>query len=190
MRPLPKKDDGVYAGKGPAEIDRFHQDGTKASSRPCIEVITVSRKKQAVVTEPFYRRSDEWMMVFCISRKYLTRMARYASDTLEFYLRTVLDGLNMGCLVPTIPTGRSHPKGCMLMVKNTDFGQSIIQMGKWLRVDTTHMAKSRGIGSFGVAMVRRKKARTTPFQARRCTPRHPRLSARQLLPVSEPPERK
>jgi hypothetical protein len=51
------------------------------------------------------------MMVFCISRKYPTRMARYASDTLEFYLRTVLDGLNMGCLVPTIPTGRSRPKG-------------------------------------------------------------------------------
>jgi hypothetical protein len=49
-----------------------------------------------------------------------TRMARYASDTLEFYRRTVLDGLNMGCLVPTIPTGRSRPKGCMLTVKNTD----------------------------------------------------------------------
>ena len=77
------------------------------------------------------------------SRKYPTRMAPYASDTLEFYLGTVLDGLNMGCLVPTIPTGRSRPKGCMLMVKNTDFGQSIIQMGKWLRVGTTQMAKRR-----------------------------------------------
>ena len=124
------------------------------------------------------------------SRKYPTRMARYASDTLEFYRPTVLDGLDMVCLVPTIPTGRSRLKGCMFVVRNTGFGQSIIQMGKWLRVGTTQMAKRRAIASFGVAMVRRKKARTTPFQARRCTPRHPRPSARQLLPVGEPPERK
>jgi hypothetical protein len=104
------------------------------------------------------------MMVFCISRKYPTRMARYASDMLEFYLRTVFDGLNMGCLLPTIPTGRPRPKGCMLMVKSTDFGQSIIQMGKWLREGTTRMAKRWAIGSFGAAMARLKKARTTPFQ--------------------------
>src|SRR5262245_32968918 len=104
------------------------------------------------------------MMVFCISRKFPTRTARYASDTLEFYRRTVLDGLDMGCLVPTIPTGRSRLKGCMLMVKNTDFGQCIIQMGKWLREGTTRMAKRWAIGSFGGAMVRRKKPRTTPFQ--------------------------
>src|SRR5262245_97333 len=139
--------------------------GTKASSRSSIEVIKVSRKaKQAVVTEPFYGRSDKWMTVFCMSRKYPTRMARYASDTLEFYRRTVLDGLNMGCLVPTIPTGRSRPKGCMLTVENTDFGQTIIRMGKWLREGTTRMAKRWAIGSFGVAMAHRKKARTTPSQ--------------------------
>lgn len=104
------------------------------------------------------------MMVFCISRKYPMRMARYASDTLEFYPRTALDGSNMGCLVPTIPTGHSPLKGCMLVVKNTAFGQCIIQMGKWLREGTTPMAKRSAIGSFGVAMARRKKARTTPFQ--------------------------
>jgi hypothetical protein len=40
------------------------------------------------------------------------------------------------------------------------------------------MAKRRAIGSFGVAMVRRKKARTTPFQARRCAPHQPRPSCR------------
>src|SRR5262245_27188834 len=79
--------------------------------------------KQTVVTEPFYGRSDEWMMVFCISRKYPTRMARYASDTLEFCRRTVLDGLDMGCLVPIIPTGRSHLKGCMSVVRK-----------RWLRL--------------------------------------------------------
>src|SRR5262245_42406185 len=104
------------------------------------------------------------MMMFCISRKYPTRMARYASDTLEFYRRTVLGGLKMGCLVPTIPTGHSRPKGCMLMVKNTDFGLSIIRMGKWLREGTTRMAKRWAIGSFGVAMALRKKAKTTLFQ--------------------------
>src|SRR5262245_63073753 len=107
------------------------------------------------------------MMVFCISRKYPTRMAQYASDMLEFYRRTVLDGLNMVCLVPTIPTGRSRLKGCLLVVKNTDFGQSIIQMGKWLREDTTRMAKKWAIGSFGVAMARRKKARTFPHRKQR-----------------------
>src|SRR5215470_14406011 len=125
--------------------------GTKASSRSFIEGDYGISEKQTVVTEPFYGRSDKWMMVFCISRKYPTRMARYASDTLEFYRRTVLDGLNMGCLVPTIPTGRSRPKGCMLMAKNTDFGQSIIRMGKWLREGTTRMAKRWAVGSFGVA---------------------------------------
>src|SRR5262245_36472863 len=106
-------------------------------------------EKQTVVTEPFYRRSEKWMMVFCISRKYPTRMARYALDTLEFYRRTVLDGLNMDCLVPTIPMGRSRPKGCMLMVKNTGFGQRIIQMGNWPREGTTRTAKRWAIGSFG-----------------------------------------
>ena len=104
------------------------------------------------------------MMAFCISRKYPTRMARYALDTLEFYRRTVLDGLNMDCLVPTIPMGRSRPKGCMLMVKNTGFGQRIIKMGNWPREGTTRTAKRWAIGSFGVAMARRKKVRTTPFQ--------------------------
>jgi hypothetical protein len=107
------------------------------------------------------------MMAFCISRKYPTTMAPYALDTLEFYRRTVLDGLNMGCLVPTIPMGRSRPKGCMLMVRNTDFGPHIIQMGKWLREGTTRMAKRWAIGSFGAAMARRKKARTTLFQTDR-----------------------
>src|SRR5215510_5425423 len=102
------------------------------------------------------------MMVFCISWKYPTKMVRYASDMLEFYRRTVLDGLNMGCSVPTIPMGRSRPKGCMFMVKKTDFGQSIIQTGKWPREGTTRMAKRWAIGSSGVAMARRKKARTTP----------------------------
>src|SRR5215470_11061462 len=102
------------------------------------------------------------MMVSCISRKYPTRMARYASGTLEFYRRTVLGGLNMGCLVPTIPTGRSRPKGCMLMVKNTDFGQRIIRMGKWLREGTTQMAKRLAIGSFGVAMAHRKRRGLPP----------------------------
>ena len=53
------------------------------------------------------------MMVFYISRKYTTRMALYASDTLEFYRRTALDGLDMGFSVPTIPTGRFRLKGCM-----------------------------------------------------------------------------
>src|SRR5262249_8249438 len=104
------------------------------------------------------------MTVFCISRKYPTRMARYASDTLEFYRRTVLYGLSMGCSVPTNPMGRSLPKGCMFMVKKTDFGPSIIQMGKWPGEGTTRMAKRWAIGSSGVAMARRKKARTTPFQ--------------------------
>src|SRR5262249_32489768 len=104
------------------------------------------------------------MMVFCISRKYPTKMAPYASDTLEFYRQTVLDGLNMGCLVPTIPTGRSRPKGCMSMVKNTDCGQNIIQTDKWLQEGTTRMAKRWAVGNFGVAMARRKKARITPFQ--------------------------
>src|SRR5215475_13484354 len=104
------------------------------------------------------------MTVFCISRKYPSKMARYASDTLEFYRRTVLDGLNMGCSVPTIQTGRSRPKGCMFMVKKTDFGPSIIQMGKWRREGTTRMARRGAIGSSGVAMARRKKARTTPVQ--------------------------
>src|SRR5215510_332720 len=137
--------------------------GTKASSRSFIEELRYLAK-QTVVTEPFYGRSDEWMMVFCISRKYPTRMARYASDTLEFCRRTVLGGLDMGCLVPTIPTGRSHLKGCMSVVRNTDFGQRIIQMGKWLRGGTTRMAKRWAIGSFGVAMARRRKARTTPIQ--------------------------
>src|SRR5215510_14820074 len=104
------------------------------------------------------------MMVFCISPKYPPRMALYASDTLEFYRRTVLDGLNMGCLVPTIPTGRSRLKGCLLVVKNTDFGQTIIRMGKWLQEGTTRTAKKWAIGSFGVAMARRKKARTSPHR--------------------------
>jgi hypothetical protein len=130
-------------------------------------------EKQAVATEPFYGKSDEWMMVFCRSRKYPTRMARYARILSADGTRWIKHGL----LVPTIPTGRCRPKGYMLMVKNTDFGQSIIQMGKWLREGTTQMAKRRAIGSFGVAMVCRKKARTTPFQARRCAPRHPRRSA-------------
>src|SRR5215831_729013 len=107
-------------------------------------------------------RSDKWMMVFCISRKYHTRTARYTSDTLEFHRRTVPDGLNMDPLVPTIPTGRSRPKGCMLMAKNTDFGQSIIRMVRWLREGTTRMAKRWAIGNFGIAMAHRKKARTTP----------------------------
>jgi hypothetical protein len=53
------------------------------------------------------------MMVFCISRKYHTRMAQYTSDTLEFHRRMVPDGLNMDSLVPTIPTGRSRLKGCI-----------------------------------------------------------------------------
>src|SRR5215470_14789533 len=101
-------------------------------------------------------------MVFCISRKYPTRMAPYTSGTREFYRRTVLDGLDMGCLVPTIPTGRSRPKGCMLMVKNKDFGQSIIQMAKWLREGTTRMAKRWAIGSFGVAMAHRKRRGLPP----------------------------
>src|SRR5262245_3340171 len=104
------------------------------------------------------------MMMFCISRKYPTRMARYASDMREFYRRTVLGGLDMGCLVRTHATGRSHPKGCMLMVKNTDFGQSISRIGKWLREGTTQMAKRSAIGIFGLAMAHRKKARTTPSQ--------------------------
>src|SRR5262245_29979785 len=121
-------------------------------------------KKQAVDIEPFYGRSDEWMMVSCISRKYPTRMARYASDTLEFYRPTVLDGLDMVCLVPTIPTGRSRLKGCLLVVKNTDFGQTIIRMGKWLQEGTTRTAKKWAIGSFGVVMARRKKARTSPIR--------------------------
>jgi len=91
-------------------------------------------------------------------------MARYASDTLEFYRRTVLDGLKTGCLVPIIPMGRSRPKGCMLMIKNTDFGQTIIRTGKRLREGTTRMAKRWAIGNFGVAMAHRKKARTSPSQ--------------------------
>src|SRR5215470_18932717 len=115
--------------------------GTKASSRSFIEGDYGISEKQSDVPELFYGRSDEWMMVFCISRKYPTRMARYASDTLEFCRRTVLGGLDMGCLVPTIPTGRSHLKGCMSVVRNTDFGQRIIQMGKWLRGGITRMAK-------------------------------------------------
>src|SRR5262245_62589279 len=97
----------------------------------CPELVLNVEKRCPLRCRLYYGRSDKWMMVFCISRKYRTRMARYASDTLEFYRRTVLSGLNTGCLVPTIPTGRSRPKGCMLMVKNTDFGQSIIRMGKW-----------------------------------------------------------
>src|SRR5262249_40628084 len=104
------------------------------------------------------------MTVFCRLRKYPTRTARYASDMLEFYRPTVPDGLDMVCLVPTIPTGRSLPKGCMLMVKNTDFGEIIIRMGKWLREGTTRTAKRWAIGSFGVAMALQKKARTTLFQ--------------------------
>src|SRR5215468_6216678 len=104
------------------------------------------------------------MTVFCILRKYPTRTARYASDMLEFYRPTVPDGLDMVCLVPTIPTGSSLPKGCMLMVKKTDHGQIIIRMGKWLREGTTRTAKRWAIGSFGVAMALRKKARTTLFQ--------------------------
>src|SRR5262252_9731715 len=100
--------------------------------------------------------------VFCILQKYSTRTARYASDMLESYRPTVLGGLNMVCLVPTIPTGSSLPKGCMLMIKKTDFGQSIIQMGKWLREGTTRMAKRWAIGNFGAAMARRRQVRTTP----------------------------
>jgi len=50
------------------------------------------------------------------------------------------------------------------MVKNTDYGQSIIRMGKWLQEGTTRMAKRWAIGSFGVAMALQKKARTTLFQ--------------------------
>src|SRR5215510_12865280 len=106
-------------------------------------------------------RNDKWMTVFCILRKYPTRTARYASDMLEFYRPTVRDGLNMVCLVPTIPTGSSLPKGCILMVKNTDYGQTIIRMAKWLREGTTRMAKRWAIGSFGAAMALRKKAKTT-----------------------------
>src|SRR5215813_3737664 len=101
------------------------------------------------------------MTVFCILRKYPTRTALYASDMLEFYRPTVPDGLNMVCLVPTIPTESSLPKGCILMVKNTDFGQRIIRMGKWLREGTTRTAKRWAIGSFGVATALQKKARTT-----------------------------
>src|SRR5215813_6318056 len=104
------------------------------------------------------------MTMFCILRKYPTRTARYVSDMLEFYRPTVPDGLNMVCLVPTTPTESSLPRGCMLMAKNTDYGQSIIRMGKWLREGTTRMAKRWDIGSFGVAMALQKKPRTTPFQ--------------------------
>src|SRR5215475_5802104 len=108
------------------------------------------------------------MTAFCILRKYPTRTARYVSDMLEFYRPTVPDGLNMVCLVPTIPTESSLPKGCMLMAKNTDYGQSIIRMGKWLREGTTRMAKRWAIGSFGVATALQKKARTTLFQTDVC----------------------
>src|SRR5215475_11684633 len=51
----------------------------------------------------------------------------------------------------------------ILMVKNTDYGQSIILMGKWLREGTTRTAKRWAIGSSGVATALQKKARTTLF---------------------------
>jgi MORN repeat variant len=50
-------------------------------------------EKQAVVTEPFSGRSDEWMMVFCISRKYPTRMARYARILSADGIRWIKHGL-------------------------------------------------------------------------------------------------
>src|SRR5215831_6811900 len=119
------------------------------------------------------------MTVFCILRKYPTRTARHASDMLEFCRPTGRDGLNTVCLVPTIPTGSSLPKGCILMAKSTDYGQSIIRMGRWLREGTTRTAKRSAIGSFGAAMARRKKARTTLFQTDvpRVHPDHRRTGA-------------